>query len=57
MVGCLNRCQAITRVFYQQDPKRCSNTVPTCVEAALRSSYDDKEAETLLLGAHSPGRV
>jgi hypothetical protein len=26
-------------------------------EAILRSSYDDQEAEALLLGAHSSGRV
>jgi hypothetical protein len=31
--------------------------IPTGVEAALHSSYDDQEAKTLFLGAHSPGRV
>jgi hypothetical protein len=31
--------------------------VPIGTKAALRSSYDDQEAQLLLLGAHSPSRV
>jgi hypothetical protein len=39
------------------EPERCSNVVPIGAKDALRNSYDDKEAETLLLGAHNPGHV
>jgi hypothetical protein len=31
--------------------------VPTCAEAALRSSHDDQEAKALLLGTHCLGHV
>jgi hypothetical protein len=50
-------CQAITRVLCQRDPEGYSNKVPSSPEAALRSSYDDHEAQALLLGTHCSAHI
>jgi hypothetical protein len=46
-----------SHVLYQWDPKGCSNKVPSSPEAALRSPYDDQEAQALLLDAHCSGHI
>jgi hypothetical protein len=55
--GCFDISQVATRVFYQRDPNKCSNTVSIGAKAALCGSYDDQKVEGLLLGACNLGHV
>jgi hypothetical protein len=58
----VERSKAITEVkqqpmYFDSEILNDAKKVPTCAKAALRSTHDDQEAESLLLGAHSSGCI